>query len=77
MCLFTEAARRGLAAFSYLVVIAIQVRVKPESAGHAARIAWAERVPALVASAKDGLDRRSLLACFKDTAVSSGMILLV
>ena len=103
-----------LAALSYLVVIAIYVRVKPESAGHAARIPWAERVPALVAVwpvaaifflvvggiylgwftptqaaaigaggaglvawAKGGLDRRSLLACFKDTAVSTGMIFFI
>ncbi len=103
-----------LAAFSYLVVIAIYVRVKPDSAGHAARIPWAERVPALVAVwpvatifflvvggiylgwftptqaaaigaggaglvawAKGGLDRRSLLACFKDTAVSTGMIFFI
>ncbi|RYC15286.1 TRAP transporter large permease [Ciceribacter ferrooxidans] len=103
-----------LAAFSYLVVIAIYVRVKPESAGHAARIPWAERVPALIAVwpvaaifflvvggiylgwftptqaaaigaggaglvawAKGGLDRRSLLACFKDTAVSTGMIFFI
>lgn len=103
-----------LAAFSYLVVIAIYVRVKPESAGHAARIPWAERVPALIAVwpvaaifflvvggiylgwftptqaaavgaggaglvawAKGGLDRRSLFACFKDTAVSTGMIFFI
>ncbi|MFC3163683.1 TRAP transporter large permease [Ciceribacter thiooxidans] len=103
-----------LAALSYLVVIAIYVRVKPESAGHAARIPWAKRVPALIAVwpvaaifflvvggiylgwftptqaaaigaggaglvawAKGGLDRRSLLACFKDTAVSTGMIFFI
>ncbi|HLP67652.1 MAG TPA: TRAP transporter large permease [Rhizobium sp.] len=103
-----------LAAFSYLVVIAIYVRVKPESAGHAARVPWAERVPALIAVwpvaaifflvvggiylgwftptqaaaigaggaglvawAKGGLDRRSLLGCFKDTAVSTGMIFFI
>ncbi len=103
-----------LAALSYLLVIAIYVRVKPESAGHAARVPWAERVPALIAVwpvaaifflvvggiylgwftptqaaaigaggaglvawAKGGLDRRSLLACFKDTAVSTGMIFFI
>ncbi len=103
-----------LAAFSYLVVIAIYVRVKPDSAGHAARIPWAERVPALIAVwpvaaifflvvggiylgwftptqaaaigaggaglvawAKGGLDRSSLLACFKDTAISTGMIFFI
>ena len=38
-----------IAAISYLVVIAIYVRLKPESAGHAARIPWKDRVPALIA----------------------------
>ncbi|MFN3721054.1 MAG: TRAP transporter large permease [Rhizobium rhizophilum] len=38
-----------IAALSYLIVIAIYVRVKPGSAGHAARIAWKDRVPAVIA----------------------------
>lgn len=103
-----------IAAVSYLVVIAIYVRLKPESAGHAARIPWAARIPALiavwpvvtifflvvggiylgwftptqaaavgaagaglVAFANGGLDRRSLFDCFKETAVSTGMIFFI
>lgn len=103
-----------IAAISYLVVIAIYVRLKPESAGHAARIPWAARIPALiavwpvvtifflvvggiylgwftptqaaaigaagaglVAFANGGLDRRSLFDCFKETAVSTGMIFFI
>lgn len=103
-----------IAAVSYLVVIAIYVRLKPESAGHAARIPWAARIPALVAVwpvvtifflvvggiylgwftptqaaaigaagaglvafANGGLDRRSLFDCFKETAVSTGMIFFI
>ncbi len=103
-----------IAAISYLVVIAIYVRLKPESAGHAARIPWKDRVPALiavwpvvaiffavvggiylgwftptqaaavgaagaglVAFANGGLDRKSLFDCFKETAVSTGMIFFI
>lgn len=103
-----------IAAVSYLVVIAIYVRLKPESAGHAARIPWGARIPALiavwpvvtifflvvggiylgwftptqaaaigaagaglVAFANGGLDRRSLFDCFKETAVSTGMIFFI
>ncbi len=103
-----------IAAISYLVVIAIYVRLKPESAGHADRIPWAARIPALiavwpvvtifflvvggiylgwftptqaaaigaagaglVAFANGGLDRRSLFDCFKETAVSTGMIFFI
>jgi C4-dicarboxylate transporter, DctM subunit len=103
-----------IAAISYLIVIAIYVRVKPESAGQAPRVPWAERVPALlavwpvatifflvvggiylgwftptqaaavgaagaglVAWKNGGLDRASLLACFKETAVSTGMIFFI
>jgi tripartite ATP-independent transporter DctM subunit len=103
-----------IAAISYLVVIAIYVRLKPESAGQAARIPWKDRVPALiavwpvvaiffavvggiylgwftptqaaavgaagaglVAFANGGLDRQSLFACFKETAVSTGMIFFI
>ncbi|MBT9368736.1 TRAP transporter large permease [Rhizobium sp. CSW-27] len=103
-----------LAAISYLVVIAIYVRLKPESAGEAPRIPWRERIPALIAvwpvvaifllvvggiylgfftptqaaavgaaSAglvawkNGGLDRKSLLDCFKETAVSTGMIFFI
>ncbi len=103
-----------IAAISYLVVIAIYVRLKPESAGQAARIPWKDRVPALiavwpvvaiffavvggiylgwftptqaaavgaagaglVAFANGGLDRKSLFDCFKETAVSTGMIFFI
>jgi tripartite ATP-independent transporter DctM subunit len=103
-----------IAAISYLVVIAIYVRLKPESAGHAARIPWKDRVPALiavwpvaaiffavvggiylgwftptqaaaigaagagiVAFVNGGLDRKSLFDCFKETAVSTGMIFFI
>ncbi|MDH4414621.1 MAG: TRAP transporter large permease [Rhizobium sp.] len=103
-----------IAAISYLVVIAIYVRLKPDSAGQAARIPWKDRVPALiavwpvvaiffavvggiylgwftptqaaavgaagaglVAFANGGLDRQSLFACFKETAVSTGMIFFI
>ncbi|AOG08249.1 MAG: TRAP transporter large permease [Alphaproteobacteria bacterium] len=103
-----------IAAISYLVVIAIYVRLKPESAGQAPRIPWKDRVPALiavwpvvaiffavvggiylgwftptqaaavgavgaglVAFANGGLDRTSLIACFKETAVSTGMIFFI
>lgn len=103
-----------IAAISYLVVIAIYVRLKPESAGHAARIPWKDRVPALiavwpvvaiffavvggiylgwftptqaaavgaagaglVAFVNGGLDRKSLIDCFKETAVSTGMIFFI
>ncbi|MFN7093320.1 MAG: TRAP transporter large permease [Allorhizobium sp.] len=103
-----------IAAISYLVVIAIYVRLKPESAGQAPRIPWKDRVPALiavwpvvaiffavvggiylgwftptqaaavgavgaglVAFANGGLDRQSLAACFKETAVSTGMIFFI
>ena len=103
-----------MAAISYLIVIAIYVRLKPESAGQAPRIPWAERVPALIAVwpviaifslvvggiylgfftptqaaaigaaaaglvawKNGGLDRASLLACFKETAVSTGMIFFI
>ncbi len=103
-----------IAAISYLVVIAIYVRLKPESAGHAARIPWKDRVPALiavwpvvaiffavvggiylgwftptqaaavgaagaglVAFVNGGLDRKALVACFKETAVSTGMIFFI
>ncbi|PYB77081.1 TRAP transporter large permease [Rhizobium wuzhouense] len=103
-----------IAALSYLLVIAIYVRVKPESAGNAARIPWGARVPALiavwpvvaifflvvggiylgwftptqaaaigaagaglVAFINGGLDRKSLFDCFKETAVSTGMIFFI
>jgi len=103
-----------IAAISYLVVIAIYVRLKPESAGQAARIPWKDRVPALiavwpvvaiffavvggiylgwftptqaaavgaagaglVAFVNGGLDRKSLFDCFKETAVSTGMIFFI
>ena len=103
-----------IAAISYLIVIAISVRLKPESAGHAARIPWKDRVPALiavwpvvaiffavvggiylgwftptqaaavgaagaglVAFVNGGLDRKSLFDCFKETAVSTGMIFFI
>jgi len=103
-----------IAAISYLIVIAIYVRVKPESAGHATRVAWKDRVPALIAVwpvvaiffsvvggiylgwftptqaaavgavgaglvawANGGLDRKSLYDCFKETAVSTGMIFFI
>ncbi len=103
-----------IAAISYLIVIAIYVRLKPESAGHAARIPWKDRVPALiavwpvaaiffavvggiylgwftptqaaaigaagagiVAFVNGGLDRKSLFDCFKETAVSTGMIFFI
>ncbi|MFN4208582.1 MAG: TRAP transporter large permease, partial [Agrobacterium albertimagni] len=113
--LFLAAFVPGLiAAISYLVVIAIYVRLKPESAGQAPRIPWKDRVPALiavwpvvaiffavvggiylgwftptqaaavgavgaglVAFANGGLDRASLIACFKETAVSTGMIFFI
>lgn len=103
-----------IAAISYLIVIAIYVRLKPESAGQAPRVPWAERVPALIAVwpvatifflvvggiylgwftptqaaavgaagaglvawKNGGLERASLLACFKETAVSTGMIFFI
>jgi C4-dicarboxylate transporter, DctM subunit len=103
-----------IAAISYLIVIAIYVRLKPESAGQAPRVPWAERVPALIAVwpvvtifflvvggiylgwftptqaaavgaagaglvawKNGGLDRNSLIACFKETAVSTGMIFFI
>ncbi|RKE85735.1 TRAP transporter large permease [Rhizobium sp. AG855] len=103
-----------IAALSYLLVIAIYVRVRPESAGNAARIPWGARVPALiavwpvvaifflvvggiylgwftptqaaaigaagaglVAFINGGLDRKSLFDCFKETAVSTGMIFFI
>lgn len=103
-----------IAAISYLVVIAIYVRLKPESAGQAPRMPWKDRVPALIAVwpvvaiffavvggiylgwftptqaaavgaagaglvawSNGGLDRQSLFACFKETAVSTGMIFFI
>lgn len=103
-----------IAAISYLVVIAIYVRLKPESAGQAPRMPWKDRVPALiavwpvvaiffavvggiylgwftptqaaavgaagaglVAYVNGGLDRQALFACFKETAVSTGMIFFI
>ncbi|SIP96539.1 TRAP transporter, DctM subunit [Rhizobium sp. RU35A] len=103
-----------IAAISYLTVIAIYVRLKPESAGQAPRVPWSERLPAviavwpvavifflvvggiylgwftptqaaavgavgagLVAWKNGGLDRAALLACFKETAVSTGMIFFI
>lgn len=103
-----------IAAISYLVVIAIYVRLKPETAGQAPRMPWSERIPAviavwpvavifflvvggiylgwftptqaaaigaagagLVAWKAGGLDRKSLIACFKETAVSTGMIFFI
>jgi tripartite ATP-independent transporter DctM subunit len=103
-----------IAAISYLVVIAIYVRLKPESAGQAARVPWKDRIPALiavwpvvaiffmvvggiylgwftptqaaavgaagaglVAYVNGGLDRKSLFDCFKETAVSTGMIFFI
>ncbi|MFN3363454.1 MAG: TRAP transporter large permease [Allorhizobium sp.] len=113
--LFLAAFVPGLiAAISYLIVIAIYVRLKPESAGQAPRIPWKDRIPALiavwpvvaiffavvggiylgwftptqaaavgavgaglVAFANGGLNRASLIACFKETAVSTGMIFFI
>ncbi|QLF69727.1 TRAP transporter large permease [Peteryoungia desertarenae] len=103
-----------LAAVSYLIVIAIYVRIWPESAGQAKRIPWAERIPALIAVwpvvaifsavvggiylgfftptqaaavgavgaglvawVNGGLDRKTLFTCFKETAVSTGMIFFI
>lgn len=103
-----------IAAISYLIVIAVYVRLKPENAGQAPRIPWKDRLPALiavwpvvaiffavvggiylgwftptqaaavgaagaglVAFVNGGLDRRSLIACFKETAVSTGMIFFI
>lgn len=103
-----------IAAISYLTVIAIYVRLKPESAGQAPRLPWAERIPALIAVwpvvlifflvvggiylgwftptqaaavgaagtglvawQNGGLDRKALIACFKETAVSTGMIFFI
>jgi tripartite ATP-independent transporter DctM subunit len=103
-----------LAALSYLTVIAIYVRLKPEEAGRAERLPWVARIPALIAIWpvvvifllvvggiylgwftptqaaaigavgtglvawwKGGLDRQSTLQCFKDTAVSTGMIFFI
>ncbi len=113
--LFMAAFLPGLlAAFSYMVVIAIYVRLKPESAGHRERMPWKERVPVifdvwpvlgifllvvggiylgwftpteaaaigaagtgLIAWVKGGLNRTELLNCFKETAVSTGMIFFI
>ncbi|UJW76438.1 TRAP transporter large permease [Rhizobium sp. SL42] len=113
--LFLAAFVPGLiAAISYLVVIAIYVRLKPESAGQAKRIPWAERVPALIAVwpvvaifflvvggiylgwftptqaaaigatgaglvawQAGGLKKEALFECFKETAVSTGMIFFI
>lgn len=103
-----------IAALSYLTVIAIYVRLKPDSAGQAPRMPWRERVPALIAVwpvalifflvvggiylgwftptqaaavgaagtglvawKNGGLDRHALVACFKETAVSTGMIFFI
>lgn len=103
-----------IAALSYLVVIAIYVRLKPGSAGHSERLAWRDRIPALmavwpvvaifltvvggiylgfftptqaaaigavatgfVAWMNGGLDPKSLIACFKETAISTGMIFFI
>lgn len=103
-----------IAAISYLIVIAIYVRLKPESAGQAPRLPWKDRIPALIAVwpvalifflvvggiylgwftptqaaavgaagtglvawKNGGLDRKSLLECFKETAVSTGMIFFI
>ncbi|MFM2277991.1 MAG: hypothetical protein RLZZ444_222, partial [Pseudomonadota bacterium] len=38
-----------IAALSYLTVIAIYVRLRPDSAGTVARLPWANRIPALIA----------------------------
>jgi C4-dicarboxylate transporter DctM subunit len=113
--LFLAAFVPGLiAAASYLLVIAIYVRLKPESAGQAKRIPWAERVPALIAVwpvvaifflvvggiylgwftptqaaaigatgaglvawQAGGLGKGALFDCFKETAVSTGMIFFI
>lgn len=113
--LFLAAFVPGLiAALSYFTVIAIYVRLKPESAGQAPRLPWRDRVPAviavwpvalifflvvggiylgwftptqaaavgatgtgLVAWKNGGLDRHALVACFKETAVSTGMIFFI
>ncbi|KPF46867.1 TRAP transporter large permease [Rhizobium sp. AAP43] len=103
-----------IAAISYLVVIAIYVRLNPGSAGQAARMPWRDRLPAviavwpvvaifflvvggiylgwftptqaaaigaagagLVAFVNGGLDRKALGDCFKETAVSTGMIFFI
>lgn len=103
-----------IAALSYFTVIAIYVRLKPDSAGQAPRMPWRERVPALIAVwpvalifflvvggiylgwftptqaaavgaagtglvawKNGGLDRHALVACFKETAVSTGMIFFI
>ncbi len=103
-----------LAAVSYMVVIAIYVRLKPESAGHRERMPWAERVPVildvwpvvaifvlvvggiylgwftpteaaaigsagtgLIAWWKGGLNRKELVASFREAAISTGMIFFI
>ncbi|MBO3759236.1 TRAP transporter large permease [Ciceribacter sp. L1K22] len=103
-----------IAAISYLIVIAIYVRLYPESAGHSPRLPWRDRIPALlavwpvaaiflavvggiylgwftptqaaaigaigtgfIAWINGGLDPKSLLACFKETAISTGMIFFI
>ncbi|MGL3606289.1 TRAP transporter large permease [Rhizobium sp. G187] len=103
-----------IAAISYLLVIAIYVRLNPGSAGQAARMPWRDRLPAviavwpvvaifflvvggiylgwftptqaaaigaagagLVAFVNGGLDRKALGDCFKETAVSTGMIFFI
>jgi tripartite ATP-independent transporter DctM subunit len=113
--LFMAAFAPGLlAAFSYMIVIAIYVRVKPSSYSPRARISWAERLPALidvwpvmaiffavvggiyfgwftpteaaavgsagtglVAWLRGGLPKGELFTCFKETAVSTGMIFFI
>lgn len=103
-----------LAAISYMVVIAIYVRINPKASGHRERLPWAERIPAildvwpvmviffavvggiyfgwftpteaaavgsagtfLVAWLRGGLPPKEIFACFKETAVSTGMIFFI
>lgn len=103
-----------LAAFSYMMVIAIYVRINPKASGHRERLPWAERIPAvldvwpvmviffavvggiyfgwftpteaaavgsagtfLVAWLRGGLPPKEIFACFKETAVSTGMIFFI
>lgn len=113
--LFMAAMLPGiLAAVSYMVVIAIYVRVKPGSSGHRERVKWADRIPAIldiwpvmaiffavvggiyfgwftpteaaavgsagtgiVAWAKGGLPKGEIFTCFKETAISTGMIFFI
>jgi C4-dicarboxylate transporter, DctM subunit len=113
--LFMAAFAPGiLAALSYMIVIALYVRLKPSSYSARERITWRERIPAvidvwpvlaiffavvggiyfgwftpteaaavgsagtgLVAWFRGGLPKGELFTCFKETAVSTGMIFFI